>query len=308
MRALPKNTSAAYAALLVLALLWGYNWVVMKIAVHDASPFVFGAWRTLGGAAALVLGALITRKRLPVAHLRIYAIIGVFQTGGFIALVTWAIVSAGAGRVAMLSYTMPLWVALIAWPVLGERLRLLQGAAVAIAFAGVACMIGPLSHGALPSLMALAAGASWAVGVILTKRVQRNGVIDIYTLTTWQMLAGGIVLLAVAIAVPGRPTAWTVSFTLAVAYNIFFATALAYVLWTFVLARLPARTASMGTLMNPLVGVLAGWIQLGEVPSKLEAAGMVLVVAGLAVLAFADRSPVTASAPRAAANFRRRTG
>lgn len=306
MRAIAKSGYAAYAALFVLALLWGYNWVVMKIAVRDASPFVFGAWRTLGGAAALALGALASRTSLRSSHLPAYALIGVFQTGGFIGFVTWAIVSAGAGRVAMLSYTMPLWVALLAWPVLGERLRPLQGAAIAIAFGGMACMVGPLSHGAFPSLLAIAAGVSWAVGVILTKRVQKKGGVDIYALTTWQMLAGGVVLLVVALAVPGRPTVWTAAFTLAVAYNVFLATALAYVLWTFVLTKLPARTASMGTLMNPIVGVLAGWMQLGEVPSQLEAAGMVLVVAALAVLATAGSGAIGASAVPDAASSRRR--
>jgi drug/metabolite transporter (DMT)-like permease len=56
-----------------------------------------------------------------------------------------------------------------------------------------------------------------------------------------------------------------------------------------VLDVLPARDASMGTLANPVVGVLAGWFQLGEVPGALAALGMVLIVAGLLVLALVDR-------------------
>ena len=301
MRRIVDNALAPYVALVALTVVWGYNWVVMKVAVHDASPLVFAAWRTVGGACALALGALVARKSLRTPHLAVYAWIGVFQTGVFLALVTWAIVSAGAGTVAMLSYTMPLWVALIAWPALGERLGVVQGVAIAIAFAGIACMIGPL-HGALPSMMALLAGLVWAIGVILTKRVQRESRVDSYSLTTWQMLAGGAVLLAAALLVPERATEWTPALLLAIGYNIVLATAIAYVLWTFILEKLAARMASMSTLLTPVFGTLAAWVALHETPPAVELAGMALVIAGLALLTFADRkvsgAPVEASSPQ----------
>ncbi|HEV7179391.1 MAG TPA: EamA family transporter [Candidatus Baltobacteraceae bacterium] len=284
-----KARNIALIALVALAFIWGYNWVVMKVAVHDASPFEFAAWRTFGGGCALAAGALFARKSFRAPHLGTYVWIGIFQTAVFVGLVTWAVVSAGAGQVAMLSYTMPLWVSLLAWPFLGERLRAPQAVAIAIAFAGVACMIGPLNHGWLPSLLALIAGVSWAVGVVLTKHVAQRERVDLYMLTMWQMLAGGVALVVVALVVPGRPTVWSSSYTLAIVYNIFFATALAYFLWTFILDKLPARTASMGLLTNPVVGAVAAWVQLGEVPTRLEAVGMVLVVAGLLALSIADR-------------------
>ncbi len=285
-----NNRRIALLALAALACIWGYNWVVMKIAVKDAAPFAFAAWRTLGGGCALAAGALITRKSLRPHHLRSYVWIGLFQTAAFVGLVTWAVVSAGAGKVAMLSYTMPLWVSLFASPFLGERLTRAQTFAICIAFAGVACMIGPLHGNWFSSVLALVAGLAWAIGVILTKRIQRQGAIDVYSLTMWQMLAGGAVLLAVALIVPERPTVWSATYVAAIAYNIILATAVAYVLWTFVLNRLSARDASMGTLTNPIVGTIAAWLQLGEVPSLLDAAGMALVVVGLAVLATTDRT------------------
>lgn len=288
MQRIANRNGAAVVALAIIAIVWGYNWVVMKVAVHDASPFVFGAWRTLGGACALLCGAVLARKSLRPLRLGMYVWIGVFQTGMFIALITWAIVRSGAGQVAMLSYTMPLWVGLLAWPLLGERLSRSQAAAIAIAFLGVACMIGPLNHGALPSLLALSAGVAWAIGVILTKRVQRDREVDLYSLTMWQMLAGGIVLLALALFVPERPTVWSGTFILALLYNIFLATALAYVLWTFALSKLPARTASMATLTSPIFGTLAAWVLLHEVPSTLDGIGMGLVAVGLAALALVE--------------------
>lgn len=294
-----RNRRLAIFALAVLSLIWGYNWVVMKIAVHDAPPFAFAAIRTFGGGCALALGALILRKPLKPDNLVACVWIGIFQTTAFVGLVTWAVVTAGAGQVAMLSYTMPLWVSLLAWPVLGEKLNGGGAVAIAIAVAGIACMIGPLKHGLLPSVLALIAGVAWAIGVILTKRVQRTQHVDLYSLTMWQMLAGGAVLVLVALIAPEHPIAWTAPFILAVCYNVLLATALAYLLFIFVVGVLPARDASMGTLTNPVVGIVAAWIQLGEAPSRLEIIGMALVLAGLLVLTLVDRrAPVAKAALR----------
>lgn len=278
---------AAYIALAALALLWGYNWVVMKIAVQYAPPIEFAALRLLLGA-ALLFGVLFALRK-PVRPQRPWQFfwIGVFQSGAFIALATWAVVISGAGKVAVLSYTMPLWVALAGWPLLGERLHAGQIAALAIAIAGIILIID--IHGAHASLLAdvlaLLGGMAWATGVIISKRLQREGTVDVLNLTTWQMLFGGIVVAIAAVAVPEHATHWTGIYAGALAYNVILASALAYVLWMFVLQHLPARDASMGTLANPIIGIVAAWLQLGEVPSTSEAIGMGLVIVALATLA-----------------------
>jgi drug/metabolite transporter (DMT)-like permease len=285
-----RRRALAVGALAVLALVWGYNWVVMKIGVRDASPFVFAAWRTFGGAVLLALVGLAFRRSLRPRFVLATFWIGIFQTAGFIGFATWAVVSAGVGQVAMLAYTMPLWVALIAWPVLGERIGVIQGVAIAIAFAGIACMIGPLHGSVQADVLAVGAGLSWAIGVVLAKRLQSRVNVDVFSLTLWQMLFGGLALVLVALLVPSHPTLWTPSYIFAVAYNIVCATALAYTLFIFVLGVLPARDASMGTLANPVVGVLAAWLQLGETPGLFSAIGMVLILAGLTLLSLADRA------------------
>jgi drug/metabolite transporter (DMT)-like permease len=279
----------ALIALVLLALIWGYNWVVMKVAVHDAPPFVFAATRTLGGGIVLLLAALFTRRPVAPQLPGAFFWIGLFQTGLFVGLVTWAVVSAGAGQVAMLSYTMPLWVSLIAWPVLGERLDAIHIVALAIAFAGIGCMIGPHRSFGIPELLAVIAGVSWAIGIVIAKRVQQGRRIDLFNMNMWQLLFGGIALTALALAVPHGATHWTTTYGLAVAYNVLLASALAYFLWLFVLRELPAREASMGTLANPVVGVVAAWIQLGERPTLLTGVGMLLILGGLLIVALAER-------------------
>ena len=284
-----KPRLLAIAALVGLSLIWGNNWVLMKWAVRDASPFFFAAERALGGGVVLLLIAIVLRKPLRPERLFGYAMLGIFQITGFLGLVTWAVVTAGAGKVAMLSYTMPFWVALLAPALLGERLRFAQGVAIAIAFVGVVCMIAPL-HGAwIADVMAVFAGISWAIGVIVAKRLQREARLDLYNMTMWQMLFGGIALLVIALIVPSHPTVWSATYIWILAYNVLLATAFAYILWIFVLQVLPARDASMGSLAVPLLAVMASWALLGERPTILEGSGMLLVVAGLVILAFADR-------------------
>jgi drug/metabolite transporter (DMT)-like permease len=279
----------ALLALAVLVAIWGYNWVVIKIAVRDASPFTFAAWRTIGGAMLLMATALMLRRSLRPQFPAAFFWIGLFQTALFLGLSTWAIVSAGAAQVAMLAYTMPLWVALLAWPVLGERIGAWQGLAIVVALAGIACMIGPLHDVGLAEWLAVAAGLAWAIGIILTKRLQRREHVDLLGLTMWQMLFGGLVLTIAALIMPGHVTTWNTPYLLAVVYNIVLATALGYTLWIYVLDVLPARDAGMGVLANPVVSALAAWLQLGEVPTRLSGTGMILIAAGLVLLALADR-------------------
>jgi drug/metabolite transporter (DMT)-like permease len=267
--------------------LWGYNWVVMKIAVEYAPPVEFAALRLLLGAAVLFAALLVVRKPLRPQRPLEFFWIGLFQSGGFIALATWAVLISGAGKVAVLSYTMPLWVALAGWPLLGERLRTAQIVALGIAVAGIIMILDVRqAHGSLfADALALLAGVSWAIGVIISKRVQREGTVDVLSLTTWQMLFGGVLVGIAALIVPEHATHWTWVYGAALAYNALGASAAAYFLWVFVLQHLPARDASMGTLANPVVGIIAAWLQLGEVPSSSEAIGMGLVIVALAALA-----------------------
>jgi drug/metabolite transporter (DMT)-like permease len=279
--------TVALLALAALALLWGYNWVVMKIAIRYAPPFDFAALRLLLGAVVLFVAMALLRRPLRPERPWAFWWIGLFQSGGFVGLATWAVLTSGAGKVAVLSYTMPLWVALAGWPLLGERLRGRQFAALAVAVVGIVLILQVWrTQGSLfADAIALVSGVSWAAGVIITKRIQRAGTVDVLGLTAWQMLFGGIAIGIVSLLVPEHATQWTPAYIAALAYNVFAASALAYFLWLFVLQNLPARDASMGTLANPVIGIVAAWLQLGETPNAWEAAGMGLVVLALAALA-----------------------
>lgn len=258
----------------------------MKIATQYAPPFEFAAWRLVGGALLLFIVMIGLRKPLMPERPSAYFWIGLFQSGVFVGLATWAVVITGAGKVAVLSYTMPFWVAALGWPMLGERLRPLQIGAIGVALCGIVLIVdvGHTQGSLGPDAIAVAAGVAWAIGVVMTRRVQVRHKVDALGLTTWQLFFGGLAIALVAAIVPHHATHWTPVYVAALAYNIVLASACAYLLWIFVLRALPARDASMGTLANPIVGILAAWLQLGEIPSTPEAIGMALIVLSLLTL------------------------
>ena len=275
----------ALLALAALSLIWGYNWVVMKQVIQYVDPFDFSAIRTVLGAATLFLVLLVLRKPMSLVAVRQVVLLGVLQTGAFTALIQWALVAGGAGKTAVLVYTMPFWVIPMAWWVLGERVRGLQWAAIAIAGSGLVLILQPWSMGgsAFSNLLAVAGGVTWAASAVLAKRMRRDHAFDLLALTAWQMLFGAIALSVLAVLHPSRPIDPTPYFYGALFFNAVFATGLAWLLWLYILQHVSAGMAGLSALGIPMIGVLAGWIELGEEPSSTELGGMVLIGSALAL-------------------------
>lgn len=287
---MPANASAtvrAFIALIVLSLLWGYNWVVMKNALDYAGAFQFGALRTFLGALCLLALLLVLRQPMRPKELPTLILLGVLQTSGFTGLIIWALVEGGAGKTAVLTYTMPFWVMVLAWPLLGEKIRGGQWLAVLFSVLGLLFILDPLHLGTdvFSMLLAIMGGVSWALAVIVAKKLhQRAPDLDLLSLTAWQMLFGALPLVAAALLIPAPPIQWTAHFIAAVAFNAVFCNALAWLLWLYALQRLQAGIASMTTMLAPVIGVLAAWAQLGEQPAIHEAVGMVLIGVALVLI------------------------
>lgn len=281
-----KGPRLAFLALALLAVVWGYNWVVMKVGVRYAEPFTFAALRALLSAVFLFPALVILRRplRLPAPFFTI--VLGILQTTGFVGLIIWALEQGSAGRVSVLAYTMPFWVLLMAWPILGEKIRGLQWPAVGLALVGLILILSPwhLGGSLFSSVLAVAAGFCWGLSAVIVKIMQRRHRFDLVTFTAWQMLIGAVPLVVVAILTFDTPPVWSGTFIAALAYNVIPANALAWFLWLYALRTLPAGTAGIGSLAIPVVGVLSAWLQLGERPTLLEAIGMLLIIAALAAL------------------------
>ncbi len=276
------------AALIVLSLVWGYTWVAMKEAVRFADPFDFSALRAMAGA-LLMFGAMLwLRKPLRLQAPGRTFVFGLFQTTGFNALAAWALYTGAAGKTAVLVYTLPFWTLLIAWPLLGERLRGLQWPATALAAAGLLLVLEPwqLAGTTVSKLLALATALSWAISAVLAKKWRNELQADLLALTAWQMLMGGAVLTVIALSIPTRPIQWTPYFWVMLIYCTLAGSVAGWLLWLFILRRLAAGIAGLSIMAVPALGVLFARLQLAERPGIAEAGGMLLIGASLALLSW----------------------
>ena len=282
-----RSAPRAAAALALLSVIWGYNWVVMKNGALYAGPFQFSALRTVFGTLTLFVLVAVRRQRLQLEAPGGVILLGILQTTGFTALSQWALVEGGAGKTAVLAYTMPFWLLLLAWPLLHERLRGWQWAAVVLAAIGLVLILAPWQHASslASSALAVAAGLSWAASAIVAKRLRQCTRMNLLALTAWQMLFGTVLLVVIDIAVPAAPLRMAPYLLFAVAYTAVIGTGLAWLLWMYVLDQLPAGIAGLGSLAIPAIGVLAAWLELGERPPAHEIAGMLVVAAALGLLA-----------------------
>lgn len=290
-----KSNRLAISGLIVLTIIWSYSWIVMKQVTPYIGAFDFTAMRFIFGALVLFVVMLVRGGRLHPTPFRYTFAIALLQTCGMIGLAQWALVSGGAGKVAILSYTMPFWVVIMAALFLRERMRWLQYAAIVLAAAGLILVLQPwrLDIASLQSaLLAIASGISWGASAIIAKRMYaRHPEIDLLSLTSWQMLYAAIVMSIIALMVPQQPVEWDPKVIFALAYSAILATALAWSLWLFVLRNLPASIASLSTLAVPVCGVLFSWWLLGENPGTVEGVGIVLIVLALALISLKKRPP-----------------
>src|SRR5260221_7653716 len=139
-----------------------------------------------------------------------------------------------------------------------------QWLAVALACAGLVLIVAPWTLTSLAgSLLAVSAGAVWAIAAVLSKRWPTPGA-DPLLYTAWQLLFGFIALAILAFVHPHDPIRWDAEFALALAFSTVFATAMGWWLWTYVLARTPAAIAGLNALGIPVVAGTASAMQVGD--------------------------------------------
>ena len=254
----------------VTAIGWGLNFPIMKFILREWPPLSARGLSGLVGAAALALIAVWQRQRLSVPRAMWFrlVLVSLLTISSWVAFMGLALVWLDAREAAVLAISVPVWVALMAWPVLGERLTLLRAVALAAALGGIFILIGGNSIdagiGKLPGLLlALTGAVCVGLGTVLTKHFPLE--MPPTSLAAWQI---GIGCLPVAIIglVFERPDPAALSAVgwASLVYLTLVQFCLCYVCWFAALERLPAATASIGTLLVPVVGVLSAAAMLHE--------------------------------------------
>lgn len=281
---MPHASARSLLLVPLLGLLWGFNWPAVRISLTEIAPWTLRAGGMTFAGLALVAVALArgVSLKVPAAHWPRLIVAGILSIAAFNILLAFAQLMAPTSRAAILTFTMPVWATLMAWPVLGERFDRPRLIGLGLGIAGLLCLGLPLIRaGQLsPGLaLALLASLSWALGTIVTKRWPVSA--PVLTIAAWQLLIGGAAAGIGMLAFEGLPVPKALSLPVAaaLAFHILGAQALAYFLWFTVIARLPAGIASLGTLMVPAVGALGSVLLLGERPAASDWLGLVLVVA-----------------------------
>lgn len=282
------------AAATTVLLSWAGAYVAIGIAARELSPAPFALARIGGG--ALVLAFILPFLRgadLRLPPLRDVPAIAAMALLAFpvyhVALnAGQRVVSPGVASV--LIATLPIFAAIIARFTLGERPGGRGWAGIAIAFTGVTLLVTArngsfeLEPAALLVLVSALSGSGY---MVLQRQLTRR-----YTglqLTVWGMWLGALLLSPWAPDLAAEIRGVSDSALLAIAYLCVLPTALAYVLWAYVLKMLPAaRAASLLYIVPPIAFTLA-WLITGAVPGAMDIISSVIVIGGVALVQTARR-------------------
>ena len=197
-----------------------------------------------------------------------------------------AVAGGGAGRAAVLVFTMPLDSALLAWPVLGERVRGLQWVALVLALAGLTLVVEPWHwQGDIGAKgWAILSGFGWAAGTVAMKFFQRARAFDMLNFIAWQMLLGLLPLSLIPILLPLPDTNWSVTYAGLLLWTGALNSGFGFVLWIGRPRFLTAGTASLNMLAIPVIALLSSMAVFGERLSESEWVGIGCIGIGLAVI------------------------
>lgn len=287
------------AAALCVIVIWGTNFVAMKFALRDFTPFQLGAARYVFAILPLIL--LI---KPPKVHWKWVVYYGLFQGIGQFGLLFIALkVGMTAALASVLLQTQVFCTALFGFVLLGERVsRALMGALV-LAALGLACFgisyIDPDSansgSSALGFVLCLGAAAMWSVSNIVVRRAQQSTPhFDAVAFLVWSSLIPILPFIALSLLfdAPATRVSWMQapwSTWLSLAYLGWMATILAYALWTSLFKRHPVNRIAPFSLGVPLIGIMTGMLALGDVITGWQWAGIALVVCALMCVLMGDR-------------------
>lgn len=281
--------------LLLLFLIWGFNWVVMRMANDYFPPAFFVAIRFSIGAVALLIVCAARGKLIPPRKFWPWiAVTGVLMMSINNTVVQICTKFIGAGLTAVLDYMQSIFVCVLAVFFLHEKFTLRKLLGILFSVAGLFILMNvDMTENIWAVFLALGAAVIWAVSNIIIKLKLTD--CDMLQYTAWQMACGSFVLLLyLFIGAPDAleggtallsETAKTAALGIGtLLYNGLIASAFAFLLWNYILTHMEAGQASISIMGVPAVGVLSGVVVLHEPMSCSIALGMVLIFIGIFIV------------------------
>ncbi|WP_200824512.1 EamA family transporter [Nonomuraea solani] len=275
--------------------IWGTTFLATTELLPPDRPLLAAVIRALPAGLLLVA---ITRRVPRGSWWWRSLVLGALNIGVFFALLFVGAYRLPGGVAATIGAVQPLLVAMLSAGLLGERLtpRTLLAAVAGVAGVGLLVLRADARLDAIGVAAALGGAAVMATGVVLSKRWQSPA--PLLATTGWQLVAGGVLMLPVALVAEGAPPAGLTAVNLAgYAYLSLIGAALAYALWFRGLRELPATKVTFLGLLSPVVATALGWAVLGQELTALQVLGAIIVLAALVTAQLQPARPLPA-APR----------
>ena len=257
------------------------------------TPLWFATARIFLGALFL-FGLLIIQGRYIFPKkfdLKIIITISIFQIALPTAFIHSGLQYLGSGRSAILVFTIPLWVAPLAYFILKENINLVQFVGLILGLSGIGFLFNPLAFNfsnqylLIGNGLMILASFSFASAIILLRRSTSST--PIIQLVPWQLLLGSFFLAISAVYFEGIPQVnWTPSLLTIMAYNGPIASGFCFWAYIYVSSGLPALNTSIGSLGIPVIGVISSSVILGEILNYFEILGLIMVLIGVLLVSF----------------------
>lgn len=285
----PAAAWKVWTGLWIVYIVWGSTYLAIRVMVETVPPLLGAGVRfAVAGAVMLAVLSLHRRVRLTRAQLLSALAVGLLLPGAN-AVVTVAEQEVPSNLAALLIASIPLWVLLMRRAA-GEPVSREGIAAVLVGFAGVALLLQPGEQSEGASLLALGAcvlaAVMWASGSFASPRLKLPG--DPLVASAWQMLLGGVVIVAVGLAVGEAsevdPEAFSLRSVAALLYLIVFGSWLAFTAYAWLLQNAPISRVATYAYVNPVVAIVLGFLILDEVVTATTLVGAAIIVVSVALV------------------------
>ncbi|MDU7199892.1 O-acetylserine/cysteine exporter [Phytobacter diazotrophicus] len=281
---------------LLVVVVWGLNFVVIKVGLHNMPPLMLAGLRFVLVAFPALL--FIARPKVPLRLLLGYGL--TISFGQFAFLFCAIKFGMPAGLASLVLQAQAFFTIILGAGVFGERLQGKQLAGIALAVFGVLVLIeASLSGQHIPMIgfaLTLAAAFSWACGNIFNKKIMSHSSRPpVMSLVVWSALIPIIPFMVASLVFEGpalmRQSLVSIDLTtiLSLVYLAFVATIVGYGIWGSLLGRYETWRVAPLSLLVPVVGMASAVLLLGESLSLLQLGGAVLIMAGLYINVFGFR-------------------
>ena len=277
-------------AIVLLVLIWGSNFSVVKSALSEFSPLAFNATRFVLASAVLAVLLSISGVRIRFPRQDAVRLVGLGLLGNVVyqGLFIYGIDGTRAGNAALMLSTVPLIVTVLSVGLKHETISRAGWAGVALSISGIVVILWGSSRGLSfgsdtmrGDLIMLGSALAWSVYTVLSSPyVQKYGTLPVTAFTMWIGTVGLVTISTPALLAQDwisiSPGAWG-----GLVFSGAFSLALAYILWYYGIRHLGSSRTAVYSNTVPVVALLVAWLTLGEVPTLVQVAGTIMILGGI---------------------------